>query len=166
MTGVGNRCSTDTFNEGEVNDQTGGVVQIDCGGDEGSKSLDIINSTSQIPNSEVVDDGVEVLRTLAVTQASGVLASADEDLGTSVGSQGTSGSTIDNNNTIGIGSDCSAGGIIVGDDNRESGPSVGLDLRASRLSDAVGQVLGTNANEQISTIELKGEKVVSTGFTH
>jgi hypothetical protein len=105
LTSVSDRGSTDTFNEGEVNNQTGGVVQIDGGRDEGSESLNISEGASQIPNSEVINDGVEVLRTLAITQASGVLASADEDLGTSVGSQGTSGSTIDDDNTIGVGSD-------------------------------------------------------------
>lgn len=41
LTGITNRGSTDTFNEGEVNDQTSRVVQIYRGGDEGSESLDI-----------------------------------------------------------------------------------------------------------------------------
>lgn len=104
LTSITNRGSADTFNKGEVNNQTGGVVQIYGSGDEGSESLDISNRTSQIPNSEVVNNTVELLSALTATQTTVVLASADENLLTSVSGQSTGSGSIDNDSSVSVGS--------------------------------------------------------------
>lgn len=104
LTSITNRGRSDTFNEGEVNDQTGRVVQIHGGGDEGSESLDVGERTSQIPNSEVVNNTVELLRTLVAAQGFAVLASADEDTSAKVSSQGAGSSSINDDSSVSVGS--------------------------------------------------------------